>query len=88
MPENSWHDLLARQIQHCAGAIQNADGVWRLETPGEDISSQDDAMSAMPLSAGVPPAWYFREPEPETTQASRLSPQIWVSGPDCCLYRC
>ena len=74
MPENSWHDLLARQIQHCAGAIQNADGVWRLETPGEDITSQDDAMSAVPLSAGVPPAWYFREPEPETTQALPLVP--------------
>ena len=74
MPENSWHDLLARQIQYCAGAIQNADGVWRLETPGEDISSQDDAMSAVTLSAGVPPAWYFREPEPETTQAHPLVP--------------
>ena len=74
MIENSWHDLLARQIQHCAGAIQNANGVWRLETPGEDITSQDYAMSAMPLSAGVPPAWYFREPEPETRPASPLVP--------------
>ena len=74
MPESSWHDLLARQIQNCVGAMQYADGVWRLETRGEDISSQDDTRSAVPPSAAVPPAWFFKEPKPEPTPTFPLVP--------------
>ena len=74
MLENSWHALMVRQIQNCAGAMQNADGVWRLETLGEDISSQDDSRSGMPPTAAVPPAWYFKEPELEPTPAFPLVP--------------
>ena len=66
--------------------MQYADGVWRLETLGEDVSSQDDAGSAVPPSAAVPPAWYFKDPEPESTQLP-LVPSDLGAGPDCCLYR-
>lgn len=74
IPENSWHDLLARQIQKCAGATQNVDGIWRLVTPGQDVSPQEDGESALPTPDSVPPAWYVDPPQPEPSPASSLVP--------------